>query len=232
MLAVLLPSGGSACALARHFPLEDLISTAHRVVHAKVTGEAAAFDAANRQIWTTWTLEVTGTLKNAAPAGPDLAAGSIVAHSRGGTVGRITQRSSGEPRLAVDGEYVLFLWKDDAGYWNILGQSQGAFMVIREEGKAARARNSYRGTRVVTVNGQPLLEKVGPIDRELDTLKDDIRAASGSESDSGAGDPDAGTAAVGGQPQDGDGAPPGGAATQAGASGHPVIVPVEAGRAA
>lgn len=229
---------GDAGAIARHFPLEDLISTAHRVVHARVSGESSAFDSDNRQIWTTWTLEVSEKLKDAAPAGADLAAGTLCVHTRGGTVGRITQKTSGEPGLSVGGEYLLFLWKDQAGYWNILGQTQGAFMVIREEGQAARARNVYRGTRVVMVNGQAMPEKVGPIDQELEALKTTVRAAVALDAVEGPGSgapqvPVPGTGAV--TPAPGTGAVTPVPVTEPraglGATGTPVHAVIPAGRA-
>jgi len=170
------PIDSRPSAIARHFPLNDLTETAHRIVHATVISESPAYNSTRTQIWTTWGLRVTETLKDAATVGFDMAAGTVAAHTRGGTVGEISQVTSGEPRLAVGGEYVLFLWKDDAGYWNVVGQTQGALMVVRPEGEVARARNTYRGHRFVFIDGQKVAEKVGPIDHTLSDLVTMVKA--------------------------------------------------------
>lgn len=183
----------TAHAIARHFPIEDLIETAHRVVHGKVTSMQSSYNADRSQIWTAWGLDVSELLKGEVePKGAD-GARVYLAHTRGGTVGNVTVKSSGEPTLSIGGEYLLFLWKDAQGYWNVVGQTQGVLTVLRPEGAAARARNNYRGAKVVEVDGVKLVEKVGAIDGELAALtkqvKDAVRAAAGPSAPEGGGAP-------------------------------------------
>ena len=59
----------------------------------------------------------------------------------GGSVGGLSQRFGGVPRLEPGSEFVFFLWKGPSGRIQITGLSQGLFAVTRaEEGDLRAAR--------------------------------------------------------------------------------------------
>lgn len=154
----------------KHLTLGELADQATIVVQAKVTGAESAWDAARAGIWTHYSLDVSTTFKGS--YGND----DPVAHGRGGQVGNQVQSVSGEPTLSTGSEYLLFLQKNDAGMYRMLGKSQGIFTIARPEGGAATASNSFTGIQVVGSDGKQVAEKVGRISEELDTLRSKLEA--------------------------------------------------------
>ncbi|MCA8940037.1 MAG: hypothetical protein KDB07_09520 [Planctomycetes bacterium] len=155
-------------AVVQHFTLAELTAKADIVVHAKVSSESAAWDQGLTKIWTTYGLEVKETIKGAFPA-------AAQAHARGGSVGRKSQQVAGEATLVKGSEYLLFLWKDSEGRQRCVGMAQGAFLVTTK-GQETTAKNSFRGLKLVNVNGKALAEKVGPISGKLSDLITQIKA--------------------------------------------------------
>lgn len=126
---------------ASRLDLDTLTDKADVIVHGKVTGRDARWDDARAGIWTHHQFEATETLKGEREASREIL-------TRGGVVGNIGQHVAGSGNLEIDGEYVLFLWKDDQSRLRLLGMVQGAFRVVEEEG-VKRVRNSYAGLTLI-----------------------------------------------------------------------------------
>ena len=94
----------------------------------------------------------------------------------GGKAGNLDQRVHGVARLTEGDHVVLFLWKDDGGHLQVLGQAQGAFHVRWDPGTGElRCRNSVDGLMLLDVNGRR--SRRGALRMGLDDMKTRVRAA-------------------------------------------------------
>jgi|GEM_PF-5577755 len=192
VLAFCLFSPMLKAASVKHLSLQDLCDLATVIVQAKVESSEAKWNDDQSAIWTHYALDVSETLKGEFDGDP-------VAHGKGGVVGTMGQAVSGEPTLAIDGEYLLFLWHDELNdRYRMLGKPQGVFAITRSEGEEAQAANSFSGVRVLKVGGEVVSERAGKISMTLPALIADVRAKTGadvaSEIDEGDGEADTGDA--------------------------------------
>lgn len=125
------------CTIVVRQDLNDLAKNSEAVVRAVVRGEAAAWDADRRFIWTTTTFDVVETWKGTL-------AGRASLRELGGEVGTQGMRVVGAPQYAAGEEVVLFLYKDAQGFWRTQGWTQGKFLL------AADAERPGRGLAVAS----------------------------------------------------------------------------------
>lgn len=139
VLALLAPSLAATSALK--LDLDTLADKSARIVVGKAGKSEARWDAAGTAIWTHYDFTVTETLKGDAVK-------DMQVSFRGGVVGNIGQHVAGVGSLEKDAEYLLFLWKDDAGRWQLQGMIQGAFAIATREG-VQYAKNSLTGLTIL-----------------------------------------------------------------------------------
>jgi hypothetical protein len=99
--------------------MDDMIQKSTVIVRAKVTGSRAAF--LGRDIYTYYQLQVLEGWKSPAQ--------QIEVAVPGGAARGLRQLAVGSPSLSAGEEYVIFLWTGHTGMTQIIGLSQGLFMV-------------------------------------------------------------------------------------------------------
>jgi hypothetical protein len=168
LLLLPIAAGALHATVAAKLDLATLADKSELVVVAKIEGKYAKWDAANTGIWTHHTLTVSETLK-----GEHKAAREFV--SRGGVVGNRGQHVAGSGNFEKGDEYVLFLWKDDAGRYRLTGMVQGAFKITEVNG-VRRATNTFTRLTIVDASTlQPAADK-SPLDYTLAELKKQVAA--------------------------------------------------------
>ncbi|MBE7492211.1 MAG: hypothetical protein HS108_10705 [Planctomycetes bacterium] len=166
LLFVLAPSLAATTAL--RLDLETLADRSSRIVVGKAGKSEARWDAARTGIWTHCPVTVTETLKGDA-------ANNVEVCIRGGVVGNTGQHVAGAGHLEQDKEYLLFLWKDDAGRWQLQGMVQGAF-VIEERNGEKHARNSLAGLTIVDPKTLKPAGDAAAIDLTLAAAREKVKA--------------------------------------------------------
>jgi hypothetical protein len=140
--AACLAAAASASVVLRVTPRE-LADTAGLVVEGRVAAVDVRWDARRTCINTYATFNVERTHKGTPVA-------SVIVKVPGGRVGEEEVRVEGTARFAVGEEALLFLWKDGAGEWIVLGEAQGKFRLYRDEKAGKRmAENSLKGLCLV-----------------------------------------------------------------------------------
>lgn len=139
LVTLLAPALAATTALK--LGLDTLTDKSGRVIIGKAGKGEARWDAARTGIWTHYSVAVSETLKGDA-------ANTIEVSIRGGVVGDVGQHVSGAGRLEDGKQYLLFLWKDDAGRWQLQGMIQGAFLLETRDGEVY-AKNALTGLTIV-----------------------------------------------------------------------------------
>ena len=112
--------------------LGQMISGSTAIVRARVG--AASGVVRNGNVFTIYPLDVLDQWK--------LQNGRIAPHELavpGGVAGGIRQPVSGAPQLRAGQEYVLFLWQGKSGLTQLMGLSQGLFLVSAPDGRRENA---------------------------------------------------------------------------------------------
>lgn len=137
-----LAATAAASVVLRATPRE-MADTANLVVEGRVAAVDVRWDDGRTCINTYVTFTVERVHKGAAT-------GSVVVKVPGGTVGDEEVRVEGTAKFEKDEEAMVFLWKDRAGEWIVLGEAQGKFR-LRQDEKAGRrmAENSLKGLCLV-----------------------------------------------------------------------------------
>jgi hypothetical protein len=104
--------------------LDQMIAQSTSVVRVKVTGSSTGV--VGRDIYTYYQLQTIETLK-ASPSPQSTVA------VPGGISGGLRQMVAGAPTLNAGQEYVLFLWTSKSGMTQVMGLSQGLFLVMQDE---------------------------------------------------------------------------------------------------
>lgn len=139
LLLALAPALAATSAL--RLDLDTLADKSSRIVVAKAGASEARWDAGRTAIWTHVDITVSETWKGDAVR-------TMQVSIRGGVVGDVGQHVSGAGSLEKDKEYLLFLWKDDAGQWQLQGMIQGALALETRQG-VQYARNSLAGLTIL-----------------------------------------------------------------------------------
>src|SRR5688572_26531829 len=85
----------------RKMDLPELVSSADRVVHARVTGSTVAWNEEHTLIYTDTTLDVLSEAKGSGPS-------SMIVRTLGGRIDPFEMREEGTPAFAPGEEVVLF----------------------------------------------------------------------------------------------------------------------------
>lgn len=135
-IALALGLSSPAFALQLEVTRPELCALSERVVFAEVT------DVETR--WTaTGTLErhvhvaVSDTVQGPASDGLDLVL-------PGGSLGEVTVYVEDSPRLLANGEYLLFLGRDQAGRLTVYGGEQGAIRILPEGARSGEPLSQAR----------------------------------------------------------------------------------------
>ena len=128
--------------------VEEMSTLCRTCVVGTVTGEVVTLDRAKSAITTTWTLRVDETWVGAP-------AGEVTVSAPGGRVGTLSQEICGGARLAKGERVVAFLWKNNDGRLEVLGEAQGCFHVRRDERVGEDVcENSTAGLSLVDRSGK------------------------------------------------------------------------------
>lgn len=117
------------------------------IVRARVAGSSNVVRGANA--YTQYRLEVVSAWKSSGKAAPAEVA------VPGGFVKGLRQVVSGAPVLQSGREYVLFLWTSPRGVTQIMGLSQGLFVVDTETG-VEMATRAAATERMLNTAGEPV----------------------------------------------------------------------------
>lgn len=168
--AVALMAAAAAASIVLRVTPRELADAAHLVAEGRVSAVDVRWDDARTCINTYVTLAVERVHK-----GP--VTGSLVVKVPGGTVGEDEVRVEGTAKFTRDESVMVFLWKDIAGEWIVLGEAQGKFRLWQDE-KAGRrmAGNSLKGLCLV-VRGGAKDAAASESARKPDTLSYDDLAA-------------------------------------------------------
>jgi hypothetical protein len=152
----------AAAALARlgattliQLSLNDLITMSTGIVRAKVTGTRTDYRGAD--IYTYYQLQVSEDWRASGltPTTPR----QVEVAVPGGVVRGVRQTVAGAPSMTVGHEYVVFLWTSRAGLTQVIGLSQGLFLVEADaNGNPVLVRPSS-GQAVVDQSGRPVSEQ-------------------------------------------------------------------------
>jgi len=167
-------TGTAAATIVLRVSPRELADRAGLVVEGRVAAVDVRWDADRTCIHTWATISVERTHKGANAA-------SIQVKVPGGRVGDDELRVEGTAKFEAGEECFLFLWKDRAGDWLVLGEGQGKFRITQDAKTGVRtAENSVKGLCLVaredpkTVTGTRV---AGPDPRKADCLaRDDLAA--------------------------------------------------------
>ena len=123
--------------------LGEMAEKATSIVRARVTGSRAVVRGAD--VYTLYRIEALETLK------PGSAVSEVAVP--GGVAGGIRQVVAGAPALRAGQEYVLFLWTGRSGLTQLLGLSQGVFMVEHTASGDLRASRAAAGEQMLDAAG-------------------------------------------------------------------------------
>jgi hypothetical protein len=168
LLLLLLAGAGSSlhATTALKLDLATLSDKSSLIVVGKLDSKEAKWDAGKTAIWTHHTLTVSETLKGTHEKSREVCI-------RGGVVGDTGQHVAGAGSLEVGSEYVLFLWKDDDGRYQLQGMVQGAFAITEVEG-VKRAKNSTAGQTIIDASTLKPVKESKPLDYTLADLKKEV----------------------------------------------------------
>ncbi len=155
----------SRAATLESMTIERMASEATAIVRGTVgDSRAGRFGAL---VYTLSRFEVAETLKGNPPRDLEVAL-------PGGSLGGVTQRFSGVPRLVEGQEYLAFLWTGPSGRTQIVGFGQGLFEVHREGDAAEATRAPLEGAVVIELDSEAAAKNQR---FELDSLRARIAAA-------------------------------------------------------
>jgi len=154
--------------------IDAMIQQSTAIVHVKVTGSSAAF--VGRDIYTYYTLQVIETLKSSSTQQSSSQPTQVAIP--GGVARGLRQMVAGAPVLTNGQEYVIFLWTSKSGLTQIIGLSQGLFVVTQDSnGNPVLARAASTGL-MLNQSGQPVTDL--PVTMSLGALKTEIQTVLGS----------------------------------------------------
>lgn len=128
MTVLAVAIAGPSAAMQLELSRPELCGLAERVVIGEVTsGETlwAEGDTGGilRRVWLASERQLRGS-------GPD----TVEIVLPGGTIGDVTHTVEDVPELDVDGRYLLFLSRNEAGSWQVIGGEQGAVRIQPPQG--------------------------------------------------------------------------------------------------
>ena len=158
LAAALAPLPGSTL---QQLSLEEMIRLSTVIVHGKVQPTVSAYRGSI--IYTHYQVKVSETLKGPAASQLDMAV-------PGGAANQLQQTFAGAPTLAPGQDYVLFLWTSKSGLTQIIGLSQGLFVVTTSASGQLMVTRAATAERMVNAIGQQVS------DSNMQMLLSDLRA--------------------------------------------------------
>jgi hypothetical protein len=129
--------------------LNDMVRLSTAIVHGKAQQTASSYSGSI--IYTRYKVQVSETLKGPAASQLDIAV-------PGGAASRFQQTFAGAPSLAPGQDYVLFLWTGKSGLTQIIGLSQGLFVVSTNSTGQLMVMRAPASERMVNASGQPVTD--------------------------------------------------------------------------
>ena len=127
--------------------LDDMIRLSTVIVRGKTQQTGSSYRSSI--IYTHYQVQVSETLKGPAASQLDIVV-------PGGTANQLLQAFAGAPTLAPGQDYVLFLWTSKSGMTQIIGLSQGLFVVTTDASGQLIVTRSAANERMVNASGQPV----------------------------------------------------------------------------
>jgi hypothetical protein len=158
LLAALAPLSATTL---QQLSLDDMIRLSTVIVHGKTQQTASAYRGSI--IYTHYQVQVSETLKG--PAASEL---EIVVP--GGAANQLRQAYAGAPTLAPGQDYVLFLWTSKSDLTQIIGLSQGLFLVTTNASGQLMVTRSAASERMVNAAGASVS------DSNMQMLLSDLRS--------------------------------------------------------
>jgi hypothetical protein len=158
LVAVLAPLPGSTL---QQLSLDDMIRLSTAIVHGKAQQTTPSYKGSI--IYTHYSVQVSETFKGRAASQFDVAV-------PGGAANRYQQIFAGAPTLAPGQDYVLFLWTSNSGLTQIIGLSQGLFIVSTNSSGQLMVTRGASNERMVNNAGQPVT------DSAMQMLLSDLRS--------------------------------------------------------
>jgi hypothetical protein len=135
--------------------LNDLITLSTGIVRAKVTGVRT--DYRGRDIYTYYQLQVSEDWR--ASGLTPTASRQMEVAVPGGVARGVRQTVAGSPSMTVGQEYVVFLWTSRSGLTQVIGLSQGLFLVQADSSGNPVLLRPASGETVVDKNGNPVTDQ-------------------------------------------------------------------------
>ena len=162
--AATLASLSASASTLQQLSLDDMIRLSTVIVHGKAQPTFSAYRGAI--VYTHYQVQVSETLK-----GP--ADNQIEIVVPGGAANHLQQTFAGAPTLVPGQDYVLFLWTSKSGLTQVIGLSQGLFIVTANAAGQAIVTRPAATERVVNAAGQPVTDS--DIQMSLSDLRTRIR---------------------------------------------------------
>ena len=142
--------------------LSDMVTKSTLVVRGRVLSSTASFSGG--LIYTHYQVGVTESLKGHGAATVDVAV-------PGGVANGVRQTISGAPQFKTGDDYVFFLWTSKAGITQVLGLTQGLFLVTGTGADPTLARHASHELMLDASTHQPVE------DREMNMRLSELRSA-------------------------------------------------------
>jgi hypothetical protein len=141
LAAFLAPLPGSTL---QQLSLDDMIRLSTVIVRGKTQQTVSTYR--NSIIYTHYQVQVSETLKGTAANQLDIVV-------PGGAANQMQQIFAGAPTLAPGQDYVLFLWTSKSGLTQIIGLSQGLFVVTTNASGQLMVARAAATERMVNASG-------------------------------------------------------------------------------
>jgi len=153
--------------------LNDMIQQSTGIVQATVTGVRT--DYRGSDIYTYYQLQVSEDWRSSGltPTAPT----QVEVAVPGGAVRGVRQTVAGAPSLTVGQQYVVFLWTSKSGLTQVIGLSQGLFLVTADANGNAVLVRPGASEPMVDQNGNPVQSQALSI--SLATLRAQTRSLLG-----------------------------------------------------
>jgi hypothetical protein len=158
LAAFLAPLPGSTL---QQLSLDDMIRLSTVIVRGKTQQTVSTYR--NSIIYTHYQVQVSETLKGTAANQLDIVV-------PGGAANQMQQIFAGAPSLAPGQDYVLFLWTSKSGLTQIIGLSQGLFVVTTNASGQLMVARAAATERMVNASGAQVN------DPNLQMLLSDLRS--------------------------------------------------------
>jgi len=166
MVAALAPMPGSTL---QQLSLNDMIQLSTAIVHGKAQQTISSYSGSI--IYTHYKIQVSETFKGPSATQLDIAV-------PGGASNRFQQTFAGTPTLGSSQDYVFFLWTSKSGLTQIIGLSQGLFVVTKNSAGQLMVARGPSSELMVNAAGQPVNDSA--MQMLLSDLRSQIQTALGS----------------------------------------------------